>query len=229
MIVNLQKNTQTNESDTLPDSIDTGKAVITKPELIRAYLELEKKEKSHVRTVAESRQYYRLKKHGDKAPAQNKLTGTEKNRPTRVDTLETLNNNPITPTRQRIRDVIDSVYSGENPIEACKKNDIKPKDFFKYLDKAEFSEEKAEFFRARCILAEYYLHRREMLERDLLGGKIDSSTYGTLASDYKYLAGKLWPVAYGEKIQLDAVTTTAPAPADVETVKVLSRLLISSN
>lgn len=229
MIVNLHKNTQTSESEPLPDSIDTGKTVITKPELIRAYLELDKKEKSDGRTVAESRQYYRLKKYGDGARSQNKLLGTPKNRPTRVDTLEALNNNPITPTRQKIRDVIDSVYSGDNPIEACKKNDIRPKDFFKYLDEVEFTEEKAEFFRARCILAEYYLHRREMLEKDLLCGKIDSSTYGTLASDYKYLAGKLWPVAYGEKIQLDAVTTTAPAPADVETVKELSRLLISSN
>ena len=53
-------------------------------------------------------------------------------------------------------------------------------------------------------MAEYYLSRREYLEEDLRNNKIDSSTYSTLANDYKYLAGKLAPLAYGDKIQLDA-------------------------
>lgn len=191
------------ESQPLPKRIDTGKATITKPELIKKYLELEPKEKRKELTVKESRQYYRLKKNGDNAPAQNKLTDCP-NRPTKTLDLAKLNKNPHTTTKEDIQKVIDSIYNGIHFIKACEINNVKPKDFFNMIDRPEFSEEKNQFYIARCCLAEYYLSRREYLEEDLRSNKIDSSTYSTLANDYKYLAGKLAPLAYGDKIQLDA-------------------------
>ena len=205
MIVNFNNIKQEkNESTPMPERIDTGKAIITDPALIAKFKELEKKEKTHTATVRESRQYYRLKKHGDATQAKNKLTQNPTNIPTRQITLEQANTNPITPTAERLKNTIEDIYNGLDLISACKKNDMRPKDFYLMIDKPEFSEEKQNFFRARCLLAEYYLYKRESLEKDLLSGRIDSATYSTLAGDYKYLAGKLHPAAYGDKIQLDA-------------------------
>lgn len=200
----IKSSESSRESESLPDHIDTGKAVITNPALIAKYKELEKKEKTGIGTVKESRQYYRLKKHGDNVSGQNKIIQDPKNKPTQIITLEKANKNPITPTNERLAQVSESVFNGLNVIDACKELDIKPKDFFKWIELPENLEEKKKYFSARCCLAEYYLYRRESLEKDLLSGRIDSSTYSTLANDYKYLAGKLAPLAYGEKIQLDA-------------------------
>lgn len=224
---NIQKQT---ESESLPDHIDTGKATITNLALIAKYKELEEKEKTSTGTVKESRQYYRLKKYGDKAPAKNKLLQEPTNRPTQIITLEKANKNPITPTNERLAQVSESVFNGLNVIDACKELDIRPKDFFKWIELPENIEEKQKYFSARCCLAEYYLHRRESLERDLLSGKIDSSTYSTLANDYKYLAGKLAPLAYGDKIQLDAQIIKADISESInaDKIKQLNSLLQSN-
>lgn len=192
------------ESEPLPERIDTGKATITDSALIAKYKELEQKEKTSTATVKESRQYYRLKKHGDSATAKNKILQNPNNRPTHDITLKQANNNPITPTNERFAQVIEDIFNGMEFITACKNNDIRPKDFYLFIERPENQKEKIKFLSARCCLAEYYLHRRETLESDLLSGRIDSSTYSTLANDYKYLAGKLHPAAYGDKIQLDA-------------------------
>lgn len=218
------------ESEPLPDRIDTGKATITDPALIAKYKELEEKEKTGSRTVKESRQYYRLKKFGDNAPAKNKLIQEPINHPTQVITLEKANKAPITPTNERLAQVSESVFNGLNVIDACKELDIKPKDFFKWIELPENIEEKKKYFSARCCLAEYYLYRRESLEKDLLSGRIDSSTYSTLANDYKYLAGKLAPLAYGEKIQLDAQIIKANINESIssEKIKQLNSLLQSN-
>lgn len=192
------------ESQPLPERIDTGKATLTKPELIKKFLELEPKEKEKTATLKESRQYYRLKKYGDNAQAQNKLTDKPKNNPSRQIDIAKLNQNPHTTTKEDIQKVIDSIYNGNNFIQACNINNVKPKDFFNMVELPDFQEEKSQFYRARCCLAEYYLYKREALEEDLKNNKIDSSTYSTLANDYKYLAGKLAPLAYGDKITLDA-------------------------
>lgn len=224
---NIKKQT---ESEPLPDRIDTGKATITNPALIAKYKELEEKEKAGSGTVKESRQYYRLKKFGDNASAKNKLIQEATNRPTQIMTLEKANKNPITPTKERLAQVSESVFNGLNVIDACKEHDIKPKDFFKWIELPENLEEKKKYYSARCCLAEYYLYRRESLERDLLSGKIDSSTYSTLANDYKYLAGKLAPLAYGDKIQLDAQIVKADITENIssEKIKQLNNLLQSN-
>ena len=77
-------------------------------------------------------------------------------------------------------------------------------DFLEFLEEDSNLDLKKKYYSARILLAEWYLDRREQLEKELRENKIDSSTYSTLANDYKYLAGKLAPLAYGDKIQLDA-------------------------
>lgn len=227
---NIKKQTESANINESPESINTGKATISNPDLIRKYKELEQKEKTSTGTVKESRQYYRLKKYGDAAPAKNKLLQEPTNRPTQIITLEKANKNPITPTNERLAQVAESVFNGLNVIEACKELDIKPKDFFKWIELPENTEEKKKYFSARCCLAEYYLYRRESLEKDLLSGRIDSSTYSTLANDYKYLAGKLAPLAYGEKIQLDAQIVKADISESInaDKIKQLNNLLQSN-
>lgn len=227
---NIKSSKSSRESEALPDHIDTGKATITNPALIAKYKELEEKERTKTGTVKESRQYYRLKKYGDNTSAQNKLIQEATNRPTQIITLEKANKAPITPTNERLAQVSESVFNGLNVIDACKELDIKPKDFFKWIEKPENIEEKKKYFSARCCLAEYYLYRRESLEKDLLSGRIDSSTYSTLANDYKYLAGKLAPLAYGEKIQLDAQIVKADLTETIssEKIKQLNNLLQSN-
>lgn len=218
-----------NESNPLPERIDTGKAIITEPALIAKYKELEEKKADKI-TVAEKMQLHRLTKYGDKATGKNKLTAKTTNRPTQIITLEKANKNPITPTDEALQRVIESIYNGSDFITACQENDIRPKDFYKWIDKPENQQNKVNFINARCILAEYYLYRRESLEKDLLSGRIDSSTYSTLANDYKYLAGKLAPLAYGDKIQLDAQINkqTTLEVLNTEKVKELNSLLQSN-
>lgn len=224
---NVKKQT---ESEPLPDRIDTGRAIITNPELIAKYKELEKKQKRNENTAAERLRFNRLKKYGDKATGQNKILQEPSNRPTQVITLEKANKTPITPTNERLAAVTEDVYNGLNIIEACKKNDIRPKDFFNWIEQPENLEQKKKYFNARICLAEYYLYKRESLEKDLLNGRIDSSTYSTLANDYKYLAGKLAPLAYGEKIQLDAQIIKADISEGInsEKIKQLNNLLQSN-
>ena len=77
----------------------------------------------------------------------------------------------------------------------------------------------------RCLLAEFYLARREQLEEDLKQGRIDCATYSALSSDYKYLAGKLHPAAYGDKIKLDIETSQADSIPSQERLSELNKLL----
>lgn len=198
---NIKKQT---ESAPLPERIDTGKATITDSALIAKYKELEEKHQAGENmTVKEQLQRGRLKKYGDNATGKNKLQDIP-NKTSRDITLKQANNNPITPTNERLAQVTEDVFNGMEFITACKNNDIKPKDFLNWIELEQNQKEKIKFYNARICLAEYYLHRRETLEKDLLSGRIDSSTYSTLANDYKYLAAKLHPAAYGDKIQLDA-------------------------
>lgn len=219
-VIQFENIKKTEPAEPLPERIDTGKATITNPALISKYLELEQKEKNSTGTVKESRQYYRLKKYGDSVLAKNKLIAEPKNRPSKEITLAQANKNPITPTQERFTQVIEDIFNGTEFITACKNNDIRPKDFYLWIDDKENEQEKQKFISARCCLAEYYLHRRESLEADLLAGRIDTSTYSTLANDYKYLAGKLHPAAYGEKIQMAAMIKTQTDAESINSAKI---------
>lgn len=203
---------------------------LTNPALIAKFKELAEKQKRNANTAAERLRYNRLKKYGDKATGQNKILQEPTNRPTQIITLEKANKNPITPTADKLQQVTEDIYNGSNVIDACHKNDIRPKDFFNWIEQPENIEQKKKYFNARICLAEYYLYRRESLEKDLLNGKIDSSTYSTLANDYKYLAGKLAPLAYGDKIQLDAQIIKADISESInsEKIKQLNNLLQSN-
>lgn len=205
------------DSQKMPDSCS-----ITDSGLKKAFAKLEEKKKNHTLTVAESRRYQRLKKHGDAVQNKASIKG---NKPSKAINLEILNTLPTKPTQEKIKQVVDRVSDGLNVIEACKQSDIAPKIFFRELDKQQNFELKAEFFRARCLLAEYYLARREQLEEDLKQGRVDCSTYSALSSDYKYLAGKLHPAAYGDKIKLDIETSQADSIPSQERLSELNKLL----
>lgn len=192
------------ESQPLPSRIDTGKAIITKPELIKAYKDFENayKEKKPL-TVAEQLRFGRLKKYGDNSQSLNKFTKCP-NKPTQHLDIAKLNKAPLNITEEKALKIIDNINDGLTFIQSCEKESIKPKDFLKYIDEPNNQEIKQAYYNSRILLAEWYLERRERLEKDLRTNQIDSATYSTLANDYKYLAGKLAPLAYGDKIQLDA-------------------------
>lgn len=177
---------------------------IANPRLRAAFAKLEKKEKAGVASVKESRQYHRLKKHGDNITSPASITGSKPSPAAPLAKLNTMNGTPNATTAQKI---VDEINNGLTVIQACEKLNIAPKVFYKILDDPQNLEVKIEFMRARCLLAEYYIDRRERLESDLKAGRIDPSTYTCLSSDYKYLAAKLAPLAYGDKIQLDAIVT----------------------
>ena len=218
IVINRQK--EQSESAELPSRIDTGQAIITKPELIKAYKQAESAVENKQGSIKNKFHLHNLKTQGDNCKNQNKLTRPE-NKPSQEITLAKLNKAPLSITPQKASQIIENIYNGDALIQACKKEDIPPKDFIDYLDyesgintitKQPLSSEeintkkelKKRFMNSRVLLAEWYLNRREELEQDLKSGKIDTSTYSVLSSDYKYLAGKLAPLAYGEKIQLDA-------------------------
>lgn len=145
----------------------------------------------------------RLRRDGDDARAKNKLVTVEKKEPTQ-ETLSDINTAGTAPTTaELVQNIIANIYSGLNPIEAIKKNNYSPMKFFKELDKEQNFQLKKEYFSAREAYAEFCLYRREQLEKDLLSGNIDSSTYSALANDYKFLASKCFPKMYGDKVTLE--------------------------
>lgn len=155
------------------------------------------------RVVKDKIRLSRLRRDGDKAAGKNKLVTVEKKEPTQ-ESLSDINTAGTAPTTaELVQNIITDIYSGLNPIEAIKKNNYSPMKFFKELDKEQNFYLKKEYFSAREAYAEFCLYRREQLEKDLLTGNIDSSTYSVLASDYKFLASKCFPKMYGDKVTLE--------------------------
>jgi hypothetical protein len=214
----------------LPGRIDTGRATITNPELIAKYIELSEKEKKHQNTTAERLRLHRLKKYGDQATGQNKITGEHTNTPSKQIPLEKINRAPLTINRAQAEKIIDLINDGNTLIKSCEIASIRPKDFLCFIDLVQNKDLKTLYYNARVTLAEWYLEKRERLENDLKSGRIDCSTYSTLANDYKYLAGKLAPLAYGDKIQLDAQIVKADISESIssEKIKQLNNLLQSN-
>ena len=192
------------KSQPLPERIDTGKATISKPELIEAFIDLQDKKDRGLLNVAEQKRLGRLKKYGDNAPAQNKIIAKPTNRPTLHVDIKSLNKAPQNLNRDKAQKIIDLINDGQTFIKACEIESIRPKAFLEFIEENTNLDLKQKYFNARVLLAEWYIEKRERLEQDLLSNKIDSATYSTLANDYKYLAGKLAPLAYGDKITLDA-------------------------
>lgn len=225
MIIDIKK-PEKKEEKKLPEKVDTGRAIITDERVIKEYETLKEKE---FLTAKEKLRMNRIKKYGDKSYAKHKMGGF-KNHPTHCPSLATIENTTGLQSENKVRLVIEDIYNGVNLIEACEKHDLKPKFFFNVLEKEEFAEDKVNFLNARITLAEYYLYRREKLEKDLLEGKIDTPTYSALSSDYKYLAGKLAPLAYGDKIQLEARVNKSNTFEVINTEKVqeLNNLLTSN-
>lgn len=200
---------------------------LTKPELIAKFIELSEKEKKHENTTAERLRLHRLKKYGDNAAGQNKIIGEHTNTPSKQISLEKLNKSPLTINRSQAEKIIDLINDGNTLIKACELSSIRPKDFLCFVDRVENKDLKTLYYNARVVLAEWYLEKRERLENDLKSGRIDCSTYSTLANDYKYLAGKLAPLAYGDKIQLDAQIIKADISEGINSdkIKQLNNLL----
>ena len=203
---------------------------LTNPALIAKFKELTEKEKRHENTAAERLRLHRLKKYGDNATGQNKITGEHTNTPSKQISLEKLNKSPLTINRPQAEKIIDLINDGNTLIKSCEISSIRPKDFLCFIDNVENKDLKNLYYNARVTLAEWYLEKRERLENDLKSGRIDCSTYSTLANDYKYLAGKLAPLAYGEKIQLDAQIVKADITESInaEKIKQLNNLLQSN-
>lgn len=215
------------QKNPLPTVIQTESAVITDSDLIRKYSELkEKKENGEFMSVKEQLQFAKLKKQGDNVTFRNKILQQKTPTPSKGINLTKLNKAPNNITTQKAESIINDIYDGLTLIDACNKQSIKPRAFLSFIDNIENASLKRDFINARIVLAEYYLHRRETLESDLLSGRVDSSTYSVLSNDYKYLAGKLAPLAYGEKIQLDAVVlNTSTALPSTDKLKELNKLL----
>lgn len=199
---------------------------ITNPRLRAAFARLEKKEKTGTATIKESRQYHRLKKHGDNITNPAAITGSK---PTPAAPLAKLNEMNGTPNASTAQKIVDEINNGLTVIQACERLNIAPKTFFKIIDDPQNLQVKIEFMRARCLLAEYYIDRRERLESDLKAGRIDPSTYSCLSADYKYLAAKLAPLAYGDKIQLDAVITHTNEEPSRARLEELNKLIMDAS
>lgn len=218
MVVNI--NFKQNESQ----AESPEKYGITDSELAESFRKLQaKKDNKESMTVREQLRLGRLKKYGDKVQEKSKLT--QKPKPTKAPYLPSLNSNPAPNTLHKIHQVIDSIYDGLTLIQACNKYNTSPKQFLKELEKTQNLALRTEFLNARIVLAEFYLERREQLESDLKSGKIDPSTYTCLSSDYKYLAGKLAPLAYGDKIKLDCTVTNNDTQPDSARLEELNKLI----
>ncbi len=177
------------------------------------------------RTTKDKMRLNKIKRDGDHCRAQNKFKLCSNN-PEPIVELEDLNNAAELKTEAQAHQVINSIYSGKLPIEAMNEAGISPKSFYRFLRRGENTVLRSEFLNAREVFAEYCLFKRQLLEEQLLRGVIDSSTYTTLAADYKYLAAKFHPAAYGDKLKLETdVKHTARLEVSQTRVKALNALL----
>lgn len=202
---------------------------ITRPEVIAEYKRI-KAIPHKERTAKEGIRLNNILKHGDKSPNKNKMRQAN-NMPrkpkTKTPSLAELNNTPDQNAPINIiAQVTDAIYNGINPIQACINLNIKPRKFYEELEKSQNLSLKNEYYHARECYAEFCLHRRELLELQLLSGEIDSSTYRTLADDYKFLASKFYPKVYGDKINIESnVATTVTHTVDNERIMQLNQML----
>lgn len=213
----------------LPDEVDLGDKKITKPKIIKEYYRLEDKKEDRGLSIKERMRLGRIKEYGDDDMYQH-ILDRKPSQPSHCPQLKSMNNLPNKQREEKIPLVIDDIFDGMTLIEACDKHDIKPRFLLATLEKEEFRELKEQFINARITLAEYYLYRREKLEKDLLDKKIDTTTYSALSQDYKFLAAKLAPLAYGDKIQFDAQINKKNTVEVINSDKVmeLNRLLTSN-
>jgi hypothetical protein len=256
MFISLEKNQ--------PQRIDTYGRPITRPEVLAEISRIEALPRKN-RTTAECMRLHNLKKDGDFAKNKNKCRHAAPKEPegTTLAELNTSAADDADNAIAQIREIIEKIYNGTNPIAAIKESQLTPRRFYNYLDgnlkdtelrkaiseiqhkqnpdtdrpeeNTEYfrnrvfetlRELKGEFSRARALFAEFCLFRREQLETQLLAGEIDTSTYTTLSTDYKYLAGKFAPAIYGDKITVSSsVTHNVTTAVDTNKVAQLNSLL----
>lgn len=132
-------------------------------------------------------------------------------------------------TRNQIEVVLDVMENFGIPfIESCQKCGLNPASILKALDRIDNIDLLQRYYSARVLLAEWYLDRREILEKQLLNGDIDVTTYQALAGDYMKLAAKLAPLAYGDKITFEANNNNVRLSVDAEAIQRLNNLINST-
>lgn len=141
-----------------------------------------------------------------------------------MDELEELPTDSVK-RRQIAKLVIDTMNRGKPFIQACRTLFIQPSAFLKFIEQPDNIDLLQAYYSARVLLAEWYLDRREELEQQLLLKKIDVGTYQALAGDYVKLAGKLAPLAYGDKIAFEQYNNNITIKADTAAVARLNELI----
>lgn len=213
MYIEIKKNPE--KTGKFPESeeiTDRNGIPITRPEVIAEYKRIKSIPHSQ-RTAKEGIRLNNILKHGDKCPNKNKMRTVSPAEPAepRLDALNAIveQNQNTQCSELIVESIINEIYNGTNPIQAILKNNVTPQKFYRILEKPAFSEKKVEYYHARECYAEFCLYKRELLEKQLLDGEIDSSTYATLSTDYKYLASKFYPKVYGDKINIESNVVTA--------------------
>lgn len=127
MFISLEKN-QTQR-------IDSYGRPITRPEVLAEIARIEALPKEKI-TAAERMRLHNLKKDGDFAKNKNKCRHSTPKQPAQTTLAEL--NNPETAgggnTIAQIREIIEKVYNGTNPISAIKESQLTPRRFYNYLD-----------------------------------------------------------------------------------------------
>lgn len=199
---------------------------ITRPEVIAEYKRI-KAIPHKQRTAKEGIRLNNILKYGDNCPNKNKMRETQSKPPVNPD-LKTLNSIRLKPKDEKsaLKEAIENIYNGINPIQAIIQSGLTPRKFYLLIEKNEFSFEKIDYLHARECYAEFCLYKRERLEKQLLAGEIDSSTYRTIADDYKFLAMKFYPKMYGDRINIEAnSTTTVTHTIDNQRIMQLNQML----
>lgn len=127
MFISLEKNQ--------PQRIDKYGRPITRPEVLAEIARIESLPRKN-RTTAECMRLHNLKKDGDFAKNKNKCRHAEHKKPEQI-TLAELNTHTTensSNTIAQIREIIEKIYNGINPITAVKESQLTPRRFYNYLD-----------------------------------------------------------------------------------------------
>ena len=100
------------------------------------------------------------------------------------------------------QELIDCVSQGESLHAWCKRNDIPYTTVRRWIDNV--PDRKHEYERARIARAEWHVSDIESMLTDVRNGTLDPAAARVIAENKRWLASRMDPHLWGERIQVDA-------------------------
>lgn len=100
------------------------------------------------------------------------------------------------------QELVDCVSQGESLHAWCKRKDIPYTTVRRWIDSV--PARKSDYERARIARAEWHVADIESMLTDVRNGELDASSARVIAENKRWIASRMDPHLWGEKVQIDA-------------------------